>query len=218
MPFSAHARKETDRPEFATNGVGIILSKTGQIEIPHHHSFHFRRDRLGLQTADGPKRKVSEGFRSAVLDTTALYGLISDRPEIAREVLLAVCIEEPTHSDPYSNQAISWDERLSLAHWQLGYPAMYWKGPFLNFLQHAPEQALDAIIRLVNYATKRLFEDDFDSSIPEDERKKFEHEFEFGGKAVRWLGDANVYGWHRYAPLPGQCCRLRPHGTGKVAL
>jgi hypothetical protein len=56
------------------------------------------------QAADGPEREVSEGFRSAVLDTLALTGLITARPEVAREVLLAVCIEEPEPTDPYRDR------------------------------------------------------------------------------------------------------------------
>jgi len=107
--------------------------------------------------ADGPLRKVSDGFRSAVLKTAALNGLITVRPDVATEVLLAVCIDEPKPSDPY-NDRLSPLETLGLADWQGGYPAIYWKGSFLKFLQDAPRQGLDAIIRLVNYATRRWLE------------------------------------------------------------
>jgi len=102
---------------------------------------------------DGPLRAVPKGFQSAVMETAALSGLVSVHPEIAREVLLAVCIEEPKPSDSYGNHPFRQD--LGLTDWGQGYPATYWKGPFLRFMQQAPKEGLDAIMRLVNYATGR---------------------------------------------------------------
>ena len=69
-----------------------------------------------------------------------------------------MCIEEPKPTDPYGDR-FSLFANFGLADWPHGYPAYYWKGPFLTFLQTAPQQGLDAIIRLVNYATQRWLED-----------------------------------------------------------
>jgi hypothetical protein len=146
--------------------------------------------------ADGPREEVSDGFRFAVLETPALNGLITVRPEVAREVLLAVCIHEPQPSDPYGDR-FSLLDRHGLADWPRGYPAFYWKGPFLKFLQGAPEQALDTILRLVNYTTRRWLEDGAGPHLTEEEHRKYGLEFTFDGKSVYWIGDANVYGWHR---------------------
>ena len=171
---------------------------------------HIRKGRCEHQTADGPLREVSEGFRSAVLDTPALNGLIAVAPEVAREVLLAVCIDEPKPSDPH-NDRFSLLERYGLADWQHGYPAFYWKGPFLKFLQDAPEQGLDTIVRLVNYATKRWLEDGAGPDLSEEERRKYGLEFEFDGKSTCWIGDCNVYGWHRSLSLhsaSGECALM----------
>jgi len=159
------------------------------------------RGPMRAQAADGPEREVSEGFRSAVLDTAALSSLVAVRPAAAREVLLAVCIEEPKPTDPYRDRLNLFDN-LGLADWRQGYPAYYWKGPFLKFLQTAPEQGLDAIVRLANYSTKRWLEE-VGARLTEEQRAKYGLEFEFGGKAVCWLGDANVFGWHRYLPMDG---------------
>jgi hypothetical protein len=156
---------------------------------------------LRAQAADGPASEVSERFRSAVLDTGALSSLIAVRPAAAGEVLLAVCIEEPKPTDPYGDRSRLFDD-LGLADWRQGYPAYYWKGPFLRFLQIAPEQGLDAIIRLVNYATLRWLED-VGARLTEEQRAKYGLEFEFAGKTVCWLGDANLFGWHRYLPEDG---------------
>jgi len=161
----------------------------------------FRKGPMRPPSADGPLREVSDGFQSAVMETIALNGLITVRPEVAREVLLAVCIEEPKPSDSYDRSPLR--DHLGLADWQRGYPAMYWKGPFLRFLQIAPAQGLDAIVRLVNYATTRWIEDGLGRAPTEEEKKKNGFEFELNGKPVCWIGHANVYAWHRYLGMHG---------------
>lgn len=159
------------------------------------------RGPMRAQAVDGPAREVSEGFRSAVLDTAALSSLIAVRPAAAEEVLLAVCIDEPKPTDPYGHRSRLFDN-FGLADWRQGYPAYYWKGPFLKFLQTAPELGLDVIIRLVDYATKRWLEE-VGVRLTEERRAKYGLEFEFAGKTVCWLGDCNVFGWHRYLPKHG---------------
>ena len=160
-----------------------------------------RKGRMRPQSADGPSRAVSDGFQSAVMQTIALNGLITVRPEVAREVLMAVCIEEPKPSDPHDRSPLR--DHLGLADWQRGYPATYWKGPFLRFLQIAPEQGLDAIVRLVNYATTRWIEDGLGREPTDEERKNNGFEFELNGKPVCWIGHASVYAWHRYLGMHG---------------
>jgi hypothetical protein len=151
---------------------------------------------------DGPLRAVADGFQSAVMDTAALSGLISVRPDIAKEVLLAVCIEEPKPTDPYGHDR-RLRQDLGLADWRQGYPAMYWKGSFLQFLKQAPTQGLDAIVRLVNYATARWIEDGLRREPTDEDRKEHGFEFTLNGKAVSWVGDYNVFAWHRQLPMEG---------------
>ena len=124
------------------------------------------------------------------------------RPEVAREVLLAVCIDEPKPMESYRTGFLTFD-RYGLADWPRGYPAIYWKGPFLKFLQDAPEQGLDTIVRLVNYATNRWLEEGAGQNLTAEERRKYGLVFEFGGETKCWLGDPNVYGWHRSLSLHG---------------
>jgi hypothetical protein len=162
----------------------------------------YRRGPLKPPAADGPSRAVADGFQSAVMETPALNGLMGVRPKAAEEVLLAVCIEEPKRVEIGSEGMFS-RQRLGMADWQKGYPAMYWKGPFLRFLQRAPEEGLDAIIRLVNYATTRWIEDGLGRKPTAEERKLYGFEFEFDGKPVSWIGDCNVFGWHRYLQMHG---------------
>lgn len=152
--------------------------------------------------ADGPVRAVAEGFQSAVMDTAALSGMISVRPEIAREVLLAVCLEEPKPTDPYG-QNRSLRLEIGLSDWRQGYPAMYWKGPFLQFLKLASREGLDAIVRLVNYATARWIEAGYGRQPTEEERRKHGFEFTINSKSASWVGDCNVFAWHRHLPMEG---------------
>jgi len=145
---------------------------------------------------DGPREEISEGFRSAVMNTVALAALITVRPEAAREILLAVCIQEPKHVELYRDRS-PFREDQGLAHWHDGYPAGYWKSAFLLFLQKAPSQALDAILRLVNYATLRSFEAHLGRVPTEEDRQEFGVELEANGRTSLWLGNAHQFAWHR---------------------
>lgn len=158
------------------------------------------RGPLRGQANDGPREEVSEGFRSAVLDTAALTALITARPEAAREILLAVCIEEPRPIEMYRDR-FSLREDWGLAHWRDGYPAGYWKGPFIAFLQKASGQGLDAILRLVNYATSRSLEGHLGHPITEADRKQYGWEFELDGQSRHWLGNSNTFAWYRGTSL-----------------
>jgi hypothetical protein len=162
----------------------------------------YRRGPLKPPAADGPSRAVADGFQSAVMETPALNGLMGVRPKAAEEVLLAVCIEEPKRVE-FGSEGMFSRQRLGMADWRKGYPAMYWKGPFLQFLQRAAEAGLDAIIRLVNYATTRWIEDGLGRKPTAEERNRYGFEFEFNGKPVCWIGDCNVFGWHRYLQMHG---------------
>jgi hypothetical protein len=148
---------------------------------------------------DGPSRAVPKGFRAAVMEAGALNGLISVRPEIAREVLLATCIEEPTRRE-ISHDRFDRD-RLGLADWRKCHPPIYWKGSFLRFLQDAPAQGVDAVVRLVNHATTQWIENGLGREPTADEKCQYGLHFEFGGRKKCWLGNPYVYGWHREAPL-----------------
>jgi hypothetical protein len=175
-------------------------SRARRVPVPGFSSYH--EGPLRPPAPDGPLRAVAEGFQAAVMDTAALSGFISMRPEIAREVLLAVCIEEPKPTDPYG-QNRSLRLEIGLSDWRQGYPAMYWKGPFLQFLKQAPREGLDAIVRLVNYATARWIETGYGRQPTEEERRTHGFEFTINGKSVSWVGDCNVFAWHRHLPMEG---------------
>jgi hypothetical protein len=109
-------------------------------------------------------------------------------------VLLAVCLDEPQQQSDYGREPFS---LAGFAYWQNGAPPMYWKGGFLRFLETAPREALEAILRLVNFATDRWLERAVGHVPSKEERARWSLEFEFRDGTVQLAGDGNVFVWHR---------------------
>ncbi|MBZ5501471.1 MAG: ABC transporter ATP-binding protein [Acidobacteriia bacterium] len=151
---------------------------------------------LTSPAADGPDRRVPSGFRSAVLDTPALDGLIAIEPQVALEVLLAVCLEEPRSR---SESGAAPFTLPGFAHWRGGSPPMYWKGAFGGFLRLSPKAGVDAILRLVNYATEEWVRRVSGHKPQPDDYQKCGLRIVLPGEAVSWAGDSNVFGWYRNA-------------------
>jgi hypothetical protein len=105
--------------------------------------------------ANGPRERVDGAFQAICLDSPSFPALARARPEVALEVLLAVCIEEPQHENPFG---YSHREDCGVEHWHGGYPPLYFRGPFLLFLREAPEQGLSFVLRRVNFASRRYAE------------------------------------------------------------
>jgi hypothetical protein len=161
---------------------------------------HYERP-LPSPWPDGPSERVQDTFIAVVMDPHTLTPLILMRPRIAQEILLAVCIEEPT-ADDRSNY-LARMKYSGLSSWRGGYPAMYFKSPFLAFLEHSQDEALDTIIRLTNFVTDRWIETTF-SSIPESRKARHSSwEFIVDGEVKLWPGDAQVFNWHRDMRLDG---------------
>jgi hypothetical protein len=133
---------------------------------------------------DGPRARVDTNFQVACLDTGAFSAVARARPDVALEVLLAVCIEDPQHED-YSNRS---RRECGVDHWHGGDPPLFCRGPFLQFLRQAPEQGLSFVLRLVNFATRRYAGDDGLTVITDHDSRT-------------WFGDGNVFRWHHDWPL-----------------
>jgi hypothetical protein len=146
----------------------------------------FPRGRLNPPWPDGPQSRVDHDFQNACLDGTAFSNLAQARPDVALEVLLAVCIEEPQHDD-YGRSSLM--EDTGLAHWRKADPPMYFRGPFLQFLRAVPEQGITFVLRLVNFATRRCVGDRVGQTL------------EIDGQPKVWLGDNRVFRWHHDWPL-----------------
>jgi hypothetical protein len=160
------------------------------------------RGRLREPWPDGPQRPVCDGFRSACLNTDAFLALVQTDVNVALEVLLAVCIEEPQHDDPYN---ASHDD-VGLAAWHESYPALFFRGPFLQFLRIAPEQGLTFVVRLVNFASRREAEyaaihanrmgGDLDAN-------DVHVIVEIGNEQKQWFGADSIFEWHYWAACGG---------------
>jgi hypothetical protein len=153
---------------------------------------------------DGPRSRVDQAFPKACLDTPALIPLMRTRPDVALEVLLAVCIEEPQHEDPFEYSA---RDDVGVEHWQAGYPPLYSRGPFLYFLREAPEHGLSFVLRLVNFATRRWAAKEPRRMqraglppTPEDVGMTIVIE----DRPRRWLGNERVLSWHLGWPVDSQ--------------
>jgi hypothetical protein len=146
----------------------------------------FSRGRLNPPWPDGPQSRVDHHFQDACLDGTAFSNLAQARPDVALEVLLAVCIEEPQHDD-YGRSSLM--EDTGLAHWRKADPPMYFRGPFLQFIRVAPEQGITFVLRLVNFATRRCVGDRVGQTL------------EIDGQPKVMRGDNRVFRWHHDWPL-----------------
>ncbi len=101
----------------------------------------------------GPAFRVDGALQKAVLDGDALQPLTESLPDVAREVLLALLISEPTRRRSYNPL----DEPYALE-WPQWHPQFYTRGPFLSFLATAEEAAVTTILQLISHATDRWAE------------------------------------------------------------
>jgi ABC-type ATPase involved in cell division len=139
---------------------------------------------------DGPRKRVNEAFQEVCLQPETLVPLIETRPELAREVLLALLIRHPVPAHDFGWDVL--DRDLGVEEIHSWYPAMYFRGPFRHFLSLQPAHGLDAIIRLVYFATDRWAErverrghEAPRVTICLDEREQV------------LIGDLDVYYWYR---------------------
>jgi hypothetical protein len=141
---------------------------------------------------DGPTRRISSDFFHAWFDAAAPVAFIRERPEIAREVTLALMIEWPKTAVMRGGHSTGIDRHGFRFDADNMYPAFWNKGPFLVFLRHNWRVALDLVIRLVNFATDR-YEDwwPYDPGVST-------LAFATPHREVKWKGNHQVYAWNRY--------------------
>lgn len=155
----------------------------------------------------GPRFRVDASLQEMVLEQPdALVPLIHARPDVARELLLALLISAPrrrrsSHDDIYRRD-------LGLA-WRRWYPPFYWRGPFLSFLQIDEAIAVTAILQLVAHATDRWAEAVARSAAREGRRSAKAAnapsvEIEVEGKSRTYTGDSDVFRWYLHGPLHGE--------------
>ena len=145
---------------------------------------------------DGPNEKIDEAFRKVCTKKQALYFLMKYQPEVAKEVLLALCIEPPTyqyyqrgHSKPFRFATSHDNEEIILLH-----------RPFLLFLQTTPTTAIELVVKLVNFATERWLERNRKparSNVDNDINEEQTVDLWIDDNKYKWIGDDQVFGWYR---------------------
>lgn len=142
--------------------------------------------------SDGPQRRIPEGFRSAIMDWGALTSLMALRPDAAKEILLAVCLEDPVHRDqegPIRSFGLDW--------WHNGFPPIYFKGPFYTFLQQSPQAALETIVKLSNIVTEQGLRAERIDPLKADHCERYALKFTVNHRTVHWFGNGQIYYLHR---------------------
>jgi len=132
-------------------------------------------------------------FRNVCLhDPDAFKPLIDSNPGLAKNVLLALLIEKQVENDDgWSHISRRLLNELGLADTHTWKAPIYHKGPFLYFLKRNPDEGLDLIIKLVNYATDQWIKDATQEQINANSVT-----FKGGDREILWIGNSYVYYWH----------------------
>jgi hypothetical protein len=145
---------------------------------------------------DGPAGRIDNAFRKACTKKSALYFLMQYRPDVAKEVILALCIEPPKRK---YDQGYIFDS-MEFATSKDCEDVIFLHRPFLLFLQTTPITALETIVTLVNFATERWLDwsQALDKSgIVNDIDGEQKIELWLCDTKYEWIGDHRVFGWYR---------------------
>ena len=138
---------------------------------------------------DGPLRSVNHYVHDGFLaDSNPLQHLFAVRPDVGKEILLALLIREPLpqYRDSFGSGLHEF-LHVDMAHdWS---PPMYFQGPFLSFLRTNREKGVETIIALLNFVTDRWIDN-------RDEPPAAIHVL-VGGDDVDFFGFSEAYYWYR---------------------
>jgi len=140
---------------------------------------------------DGPTRKTSDDFFHAWFDTEPTLILYRERAQAACEATLGFLIDWPKRRLFPGHHSMGADRYGFTFEADHMYPPFYTKGPFLRFLRHDWKPALDLIVRLTNFATERY------ADWWPYEPKPTSLQIPIATGKVSWLGNHQVYVWHR---------------------
>lgn len=141
---------------------------------------------------DGPLAMIDQTFQTVALDMWTLLPLMFKKSALVQELILALIIEHPSHQGEHSSMSHEWCG-LQFGHGVT--PAMYFRGPFLAFLQINPKVALDTIIRLVNFATDRFCERMSKGRGYRGEAQTWSVKIPLADGEAVWYGDNRVFGF-----------------------
>ena len=157
----------------------------------------------------GPKRNICDRFREACLQGNLLIPIFSQKPNVASEILKAVCIEAP-HYDGFGSSHLL--DQCGLYHFHENLNACgYFMGPWLQLLKENLLAGLETIIELINFATERFVEaarkrEAQDERVPQTGLLKLLKDKDFleismihrsEEDRLIWIGNSQVFGWYR---------------------
>lgn len=178
-------RIETPTPAVQTENDPSLLTVHAPASIK---SFLAHLSSPAVKWVDGPYRSVPYKFQTSVLETAAIYEILSGDSALGTEILLAILIDEP-HERQLGNQDRSSFCLFEPIGW---YPPFYNRGPFLNYFRINPTEALQFTLTIVDFATERYLEQLQHKGLVDDSITIVY----VGGKKV-FKGDRQVFGWHK---------------------
>ena len=138
---------------------------------------------------NGPLRNVNNCVQNGFLsDTNPLQYLFAVRPDVGKEVLLALLIREPLPQFRESFGGVL-DEFLHVETKRDWCPPMYFRGPFLSFLLANREKGVETIVALLNFVTDRWIENR--DKPPPSIRVSV------GAENYEFFGSSDAYFWYR---------------------
>jgi len=166
-------------------------TQTNNIEFENIPHLSFPIVQEAIKWEHGPYEMVNETFQDVCLNKNALDLMMESYPEIAKEIILALVIEDPREVTSFDTYNLSLIEHLG---W---YPPFYTEGPFLNFLRINPTDGIDLIITLVNFATER-----WTSSYKYKNEDIPTIHLEFNNIQKEIIGNRSIYFWFRDSGNP----------------
>jgi hypothetical protein len=142
---------------------------------------------------DGPRRRTSDDFFHAWFELGVAQILYKKLPHSACEATLAFLVSWPKSEliklkEGYRHSGYEVDRRGFTSNAAHMYPPFWTKGSFLVFLRENWRPALEAIIRLVNFAT----------DLHQDWWQHSEVSISTPAGKVKWKGHPHVYAWHHF--------------------
>ncbi|MGA2120932.1 MAG: ATP-binding protein [Methanoregula sp.] len=190
----------------------LSLSGKGEIEPSEEISDQVIHSKLGKYSdtvlppwPDGPYKRVDDLFQRMCIQENELLPIIVKNPELAKNILLGLIIEEPRRVDPHFESDYH-ERELGLKDFQGVIPALPTNASFLFFLYKHPIEGIDLIIRIVNFSTDRYIENKkkFETRYPDSRVSDFlesdsknEVEILLSGSLKKLKGDHQVYYWYR---------------------
>lgn len=154
---------------------------------------------------EGPVCRPSPAFVAAFMEGQHSAPFFYALPKVGAEVLFAVLLNIPHANSSFDDWSHDIDEHGFNRSSDLPRSSFWTNGPFVAFLQNSPEVALEAIFRLVNFATDRSQE------LPEHLRERLVVPVTVNGVTRPWRGSQWSFLWHKahvFGPRAVGCALL----------